>query len=395
VSAVESAAAVNLTRLLAGGKDYLWALRQGQADLDEPHREELRRELEHEGLDATTLTALRQLEYSIARFPGPVAVRARYDQFLHLPLPAFGFSVYFDELITEHGVECGLELFPGDVECLFGHHEVQYALGGDTEWEIIHPNNTETTKRIRPGDVTAFPAGTRYKVASGEAAGGTAHAHLFLTVLGEDQGQTFYDAVAMLRMQSLGVLPAPDGALPFEDITDRVEVTDWSRLLEVDPDRERDRPTWMRNGWENREWTRALDYGEEAKVSVVSSPDREPADFIEWGSGRYRCYVNPLISEAMAAVTDCRFPAGYRRSHPYREIWAVLSGEASLRQSVPPLHAEWVEQDVASGTVLVAVNGAWVEVADASEDFVVRRLAGSCAHNGHVEMMERKLELGD
>ena len=36
-------------------------------------------------------------------------------------------------------------------------------------------------------------------------------------------------------------------------------------------------------------------------------------------------------------------------------------------------------------------SGARVFIDDASDDLVVRRMAESCAHNGHWAMMERKL----
>jgi hypothetical protein len=41
----------------------------------------------------------------------------------------------------------------------------------------------------------------------------------------------------------------------------------------------------------------------------------------------------------------------------------------------------------------VAGNGAHFQVLEATDDFVVRRLAETCAHNNHVDMMELKLHL--
>jgi hypothetical protein len=125
---------------------------------------------------------------------------------------------------------------------------------------------------------------------------------------------------------------------------------------------------------------------------VVTSPDRELKDFIEWGTGKRRCLVNPLIAEQTAAITDCHFPAGYKRLHPYKEVWCCLKGQAKIKQSVPPLHAEWVEVELEPNHVMAAANGAHFYVLEATEDFIVRRLAETCAHNGHADMMEIKLE---
>ena len=76
---------------------------------------------------------------------------------------------------------------------------------------------------------------------------------------------------------------------------------------------------------------RALDYAEGTKRVVLSSPDRGPSDFIEWGEGVRKCFVNPLIAEHTAAVTDCRFPAGYKRLHVDQELWTVLKGQAKIK----------------------------------------------------------------
>ncbi|MFH0813723.1 MAG: hypothetical protein V2A69_12940, partial [Pseudomonadota bacterium] len=93
-----------------------------------------------------------------------------------------------------------------------------------------------------------------------------------------------------------------------------------------------------------------------------------------------------------AAITDCRFPAGYKRLHPHKEIWVVLKGQGKIKQSIPPLHSEWVELDLQAHDVMVAANGAHFHVLEATDDFIVRRLAETCAHNGHAQMMELKLE---
>jgi mannose-6-phosphate isomerase-like protein (cupin superfamily) len=258
---------------------------------------------------------------------------------------------------------------------------------------MVLPDNREVTRRVRVGDVVAAPVGTNFMTHSSEDGGRFGHAHIFLTNGGGSQGQVYYDVGGMLRLQSLGMMdPAPPGALPFSDITSRIEVKDWSALLAVHPDGERDLPSWLRRGWRRREATRLLDYAEGAKAAVVSSPDRTPNDFMEWGKGTRRCFVNPLIAEQMAAITDCRFPAGYKRLHPYKEVWCVLKGQARIKQSIPPLHGEWVEVDLQANDVMVAANGAHVYVLEATDDFVVRRLAETCAHNGHVDMMERKLQ---
>ena len=42
------------------------------------------------------------------------------------------------------------------------------------------------------------------------------------------------------------------------------------------------------------------------------------------------CWVNPIVAEHTCAVTDCRFPAGYFRSVPFKELWTVLRGRDTL-----------------------------------------------------------------
>ena len=76
---------------------------------------------------------------------------------------------------------------------------------------------------------------------------------------------------------------------------------------------------------------------------------------------------------------------------PDSEIWTVLRGKASVTQSTPPLHGETIRHDVAMGDLMVAAGGANISIDDAESDFVVRRLAETCAHNRHAQMMELKL----
>ena len=386
--------AADLLKLLLEGKTYHWALRHSQTmDLSPEKIEAVKSTLAAEGIDVATLASLRGLEPSIARSPYPAVQRATYHDTYFFPIPAFEIEIFFKTMICEPGLEVGMELFPSLVDWTFGHDEIQYCIGGDTKFDMVLPNNKEITKQVKVGDVVVWPTGTNYVSHSSEADGKFGHAHIFLTNCGGTRGEVFYDVGGMLKLQSLGMMePAPPGALPFSDIGDRIEAKDWSKLLEVDKDRERDLPSWLRNGWYQREETRLLDYAEGSKTVIKSSPDREPKDFIEWGKGKRRCLVNPLVAEQTAAVTDCHFPAGYKRLHPHKEVWCVLKGQAKLKQSVPPLHAEWVDFDLQAGNVLVAANGAHFQVLEASDDFVVRRLAETCAHNNHVDMMELKLQ---
>jgi mannose-6-phosphate isomerase-like protein (cupin superfamily) len=390
----------NLLKLLSEGKTYLWALRHcQQLGLTTDKIHEIRDALAAEGIDLMTLLALKNIEYPIAKFPSPVKNRVHHREYYFFPIPAFEIEIYFKTIICEYGLELGAELFPGLVNWQFGHDEIQYCIGGDTRVEMIMPNCTKRTVNVKVGDVIAVPNGTNFITHSSEAGGRYGHAHIFLCNLGEQTGQIFYDVGGLLRLQSMGMVePAPPGALPFDDITNRIEVKELKDLLKFDRSRERDLPTWLRNGWKRREETRALDYAEGTKTAVKSSPDRDLGYFIEWGdnAGKYnngRCWVNPLIAEQTAAITDCHFPAGYKRLHPHKEIWTVLQGQAKIKQSVPPLHGEWVEYDLEMNDVMVAGNGAHFHILEATEDFVVRRLAETCAHNSHALMMERKLEL--
>jgi mannose-6-phosphate isomerase-like protein (cupin superfamily) len=384
----------DLLKLLSEGKSYLWALRYGQSqDLSEETINRIKETLAAENIDLSTLAALRQLEPSMARFAHPSVNRLQFDDFYFFPIPAFEIEVFFKTAICEPGLELGMELFPSKLDWQFGHDEVQYCIGGDTEVDMIYSNNKKRTKNVRVGDVVAVPTGANFITHSSEQNGRFGHAHMFLCNDGGQGGRIYYDVVGMLRLQSLGMVePAPEGALPFSDISDRIEVKKLSELLKVHPDRERDLPTWLRNGWQRREEARALDYVEGTKQVVVSSPDREQGDFMDWGDGVRRCFVNPLIAEQSAAITDCHFPSGYKRLHPHKELWTVLKGQAKIKQSIPTLHSEWVDLDVQENDVIVATGGAHVHVMEATQDFVVRRLAESCAHNCHYAMMERKLE---
>jgi hypothetical protein len=388
--------AADLINLLAQGKTYLWALRHSQnKGLTTDAVNEIKRDLGKNGLDIFAISALRQLEYPIARSPYPMFNKAVFDDFYFFPIPAFNIEIFFKTMICEHGLEMGMELFPSKVDWTFGHDEIQYCIGGDTRFDMIFPDTTKRTVNIRAGDVTAFPGGTRYIAHSAEEGRKFGHSHVFLTNVGEQEGQIFYDVGSLLKLQSLKLIDPPPGqeALPFSDVSDRIEIKNFSDLLTVSPDRERDLPTWLRNGWSRREEARTLDYAEGTRTTVVSSPDRKPNEFIEWGEGEAKCYVNPLIAEATAAISDCRFPKGYKRLHWHKELWTVLKGQAKIRQSVPPLHGEWKELELSENCVMVAAGGAHFHVLEATEDFVVRRLAETCAHNCHALMMERKLEI--
>jgi len=385
----------NLLRLLSERKTYLWALRKCHTqDLSPDSKKRIKDALAKDGIDLQVLAALRQLEPGMARFAHPSMNRLQFDDFYFFPIPAFDIEVYFKTAICEPGLELGLELFPGKVDWQFSHDEVQYCMGGDTGVDMIYPNNKKRTKNVRVGDVVAVPAGTNFITHSTEEDGTFGHAHMFLWNGGGKTGEIYYDVDGLLRLQSQGMVePSPEGALPFSDISDRIEVKKLSKLLTVYPDRERDLPTWLRNGWDRREETRALDYAEGTRQVVVSSPDRELGDFVEWGDGSRQCFVNPLVAEQSAAIVDCHFPAGYKKLHPHKEIWSVLRGQAKITQSIPPLHGEWVDLDIQENDVMVATGGAHIQVLEATDDFIVRRLAESCAHNSHYAMMERKLEL--
>jgi hypothetical protein len=378
----------DLQTLLSRGHTYLWAIRQGQLT-DPEELEAARRQFEEEAIDTSVLQAMRHLEHSIARYPYPAKRTALHTRYLKFPMP-FQIELYFNEIVTEHGLELGLELFPV-ADWTFAHRETHICTGGDTNWTMTHPNGSQMSRRVLPGNVAAFPAGTHFLMTKNGEYG---HAHVYLMNISEAEGQVYYDAPGVMRLQALGLIPTPGGedAPELYDITDRIELTDWRELLAVRDDAEHDLPTWLRNGWKAKDATRALDYAEGTKVTVMNSPDREPKDFVDWGAGSGRCQINPLIAEQTCAVTDCVFPNGYRRALPKREMWAVLDGHATVRQSLPVFHAEWVEYEVQSGDVLVVADGAYVEVADA-KNLTVRRFAETCAHNSHAEMMERKLEL--
>lgn len=386
----------DLVKLLSEGKSYLWALRHSQRQgMTSEEVAQIKESLATDGINVSSLMALRQLEYPLARFPHPTVNNAGFDDFYFFPIPAFDIEIFFKTMVCEHGLELGMELFPGKVDWQFGHDEIQYCIGGNTKFEMIFPNNTQRTAQILVGDVVAFPNGTHY-IASATGEGGKfEHAHIFLTNIGEQQGQIFYDVGGLLRLQSLGMVPPPpgQGVFPFSDVGSRIEVKNFSNLLKVNKDQNRDLPTWLRNGWARREESRAIDYLEGTRCAVISSPDRAPDQFIEWGQGSGKLYVNPLIAEATAAIVDCRFPAGYKRLHTHKELWTVLSGRARIKQSVPPLHSEWKEIDLSENSVMVAAGGAHIHVLEVADDFVVRRLAETCAHNCYAAMMERKLEL--
>lgn len=380
-----------ILKLFSEGKTYLWAVRHSQTqDLNPERIREIRKALAGDGIDLATLAALRQVEQTLSRFPYPSARRADHTQYYYIPVPAFNMEVFINVLLTEAGLEAGMELFPGRTDWQFGHREVQYCIGGDTNVDMILPDNQSVTRKIRVGDVVAVPNGANFITHSSEEGGKYGHAHIFLV----NEPQVYYDVIGLFRLQSMGMVdPVPGGAaFPFSDITGRIEVKNWNELLEVHKDRERDLPTWLRNGWKRRKETRALDYAEGTKDVVVCSPDRGLNDFIEWGNGVRKCFINPLVAEHTAAVTDCRFPAGYKRLHMHKEIWMVLQGHAKIKQSIPPLHGEWLEMDLQVNDVMAAAGGAHFHVLEATDKFVVRRMAETCAHNCHYAMMELKLQ---
>lgn len=375
----------DIARLLTEGKTYFWALRQVY---DDPAA--AREALADAGIDVPTLLALKELEPSIARFPHP-AVGRPDSRYLQVPIPPDG-HVYFTPLLTEHGVEMGLELFPVKVTWTFAHRETQIVTGGDVPMDVLLADATTESKTGRPGDVIAIPAGARITYHSSEEGGRFGHAHIFLVNLSDGENRTYYDAVPFLRLQQLELVGSPEGLPPLHDVHERTEITDWSQLVSPRPARAVQHPTWLRNGWQNREAARALDYHEGTKSVVVNSPDREPADYLPWGVDATSCRVNPIIAETSCAITDCVFPAGYHRSQPATELWTILRGSATIRMTLPPLHGAEVSHEISAGSVAVIPGGARLFVDDASDDLVVRRMAESCAHNGHWRMMEAKLE---
>ncbi len=372
----------SLTTVLATGRDYLWAIRQGFGDPAEG-----RAALADAGLDPQTLMALRALDGALARFAHPSA-RATDGEYVRIVVPG-EIPVYFSPLVCERGLDAGTELFPQETVWTFGHRETQVCLGGDTAVDAVLAHGATQSLRVRPGDVVAVPAGTTLHTHSSED-GGFGHAHLFLSNLGEGEPQTFYDAVGLLRLQQREVLELGMPAPPLERIDDRLEVSDWSALAEP-TGRTPDRPTWLRHGWEQRELARALDYAEGTKAVVVASPDRDVDAFLDWGDGPFACRINPLIAEHTCAVTDCLLPDGFARSHPYKELWTTLRGEAQVTMTLAPLHDTEVTVELAPGVVAAIPGAARVGVRAGADGVLVRRMAESCAHNAHWAMMEHKL----
>ena len=256
----------DITKLLTEGKTYFWALRQVYED-----PAAARATLAAAGIDIPTLLALKQLEPSIARFPAPVSARPD-PRYLEVPLPPSG-NVFFSSLVTEHGVEMGLEIFPEKVSWSFAHRETQIVTGGDTPLDILLVDGSTERKVARPGDISAIPAGTRITFNSSEEGGRFAHAHIFLLNLSNGENRTFYDVVSFLKLQQLDILGSSEGLPPLHEVHHRTEITDWSQLVSPRPGRSVQQPTWLRNGWKNREATRALDYYEGTKSAVVNSPD--------------------------------------------------------------------------------------------------------------------------
>lgn len=377
-----------LAQLLAEGKGYLWALRHAHAR--DAALDQARAALREAGIDVATLRALRALEPSIAGFPHPTASRPDH-RYIEVPIPP-DMTVYLAPILTERGVECGTELFPERTTWTFAHHETQYCIGGQTPLEAVLPHGATESRHLGTGDVMAIPAGTRVTYHSTEAGDRFGHAHVYLTNLSAGEPRVYYDVAPFLRLQQLGVLDGADGLPPLHDgVFDRIEMRDWADLATPRSGGAPQSPSWLRNGWDRREQTRALDYHEGTRSLVVARPDREPDAYLPWGDGESRCWVNPLIAESCAAITDCRLPAGYFRSQPATELWTVLRGSARIHQTLAPLHSEASRADVASQTTLVVPGGSRLRVEEASDDLVVRRLAQSCAVNGHWAMMEAKL----
>ena len=377
----------DLAGLLGAGRTYLWALRLLQ---EAASPEDARATLAEAGIDLAALAALRELEPAIARFPAPTLARPD-GRYLRVPIPPEG-HVFFTTLVCEHGAEAGLEVTPADLTWTFAHDEAQFVTGGRLPVDALMPDGTLETRPTQPGDVLALPKGTRLTFHSSEDGGAWAHSHVFMTNLHDGENRVFYDAVQLLKLQQLGIAGSPEGLPPLEDVAARTELRDWAELVAPRPGGAADRPTWLRNGWAAREWTRALDHHEGTRRIVLASPDRDPADFLPWGADVASCRVNPLIAEQAIAITDCVFPAGYHRSQPATELWFVLRGQARIELTLAPLHGELVARDVTGTSLLVVPGGSRVTVRDATDDLVVRRVASSCAVNGHWKMMETKLE---
>lgn len=371
----------HLIRLLAEGKNYYWALRQSHEGDEDA--------LRSEGIDDQVLAALQALEPGILSLPNATHKVADHVYF-SVTLPG-GVVCYFAPLLTEHSLETGTELFPNALTWTFAHTEIQYCTGGDTPMKAVLPHGAEESKMLRAGDLMLIPAATRLTYESSEEGGRFGHAHIFTMNL-SSRPRTYYDALPKMRLGFRGQTEGMHTEVKtLADLGPRIEITDWSQLVSPRPNRAHQLPTWLRNGWANREVTRALDYTEGTKSLVITAPDREPADFIDWGTGTTACRVNPLIAEAEAAITDCVFPSGYQASHGWTELWTVLRGSATVAQTLAPLHSASAEAQVASGSTLAVPGGSRIHITDASDDLVVRRLAGSAAHNAHWAMMDKKL----
>ena len=380
----------DLLTLLAEAKTYLWALRHSrEPDMTIARRAEIGGLLSELGIDESILAALRELEHPMARYPHASMARPRHDEYMRLDLA--DFHVYANGALCERGIEAGIELFPVTIDWSFCHTEVQYCTGGDTPMEVTLPSNRTESKRLRVGDVMVIPKGAHMVYRSSEENGRFGHAHIFLMNLGGMIGENFYDIFQLLRLRTMELVSGADEPLPFQDISDRIEVKTWSDLLDVEHGQDGDRPTWLRNGWKQREQTRLLDYHEGTDSLVIAAPTRTQADYLRWGEGAKRCYINPIVAEAESAICDTHFPAGYSRMLQENEVWAVLRGSATISQTTPPLHGETIVNDVRMGDLLVVVGGTNLGVPEATDDFVVRRLAETCAHNQHAQMMELRL----
>ena len=342
-----------LIKLLADGKTYFWAIRRAQLEDGTP--------LSELGIDDDTLKALRALEHGVARFPHPTVKRADHIYF-PLALPP-DITVYFAPMINEHSIETGTELFPQRITWQFPHTEIQYCTGGQTPMDAQLVHGAAESKVVRTGDVMLIPDNATLTYHSSEE-NGYGHAHIF-AMNHSNRPNNFYDGLPRMKLayrgMAAGTFPEP---LQLDQLAQRIEVTDWSQLVSPRAQRSEQLPTWLRNGWAARD----VDDGVKAA-----------------------CRVNPIIAEAEAAITDCVFPSGWAWAPSRTELWTVLRGSAAVWQSLGPIHQETSEAAVSAGSSIVVPGGGRVEVREASDDLVIRRLASTCAHNGHWAMMEAKL----
>ncbi|MEO1056581.1 MAG: hypothetical protein AAFY28_06645 [Actinomycetota bacterium] len=362
------------------GRDYYAALASRERPRSGP------------AVDAAEVRRLRELDESFAHRPVPTAARADHTEYFELPLP-MDRRLYIGQFFTARGLESGIEVFPYPIlDWNFVHPEVQYCTGGVTPAQATQSDGATVATVLRPGSVYVIPAGCEMNWEPPAVGTEAPHANIYAM-----NGPVYYDELHLARMISLGLIDGAPSDVPgvpdltLRDVSDQVETRDWSQLLVVDDAQDRQPPSWLRNGWHHRRETRLLDYHEGLHRFVASGPSRTPDEFLSWDRGRRACRVSPILAEPIAAVTDCWLPAGFFSMLAESELWHVLDGSALIRQSIPALHYDTVDLAVEPGMALSVAGGANVEVVDADERFVVRRLAASCAHNHHVDMMERQL----